>query len=86
MVDVVLWTPCQIINFRFVPVSHQVLFVNVLTVNWNIFLSYVKHFDQHEDPRIEDCCRRGTCDCHQNLLFLPLLLLPFRYPPPNKEK
>jgi Mpv17 / PMP22 family len=35
-----IWTPVQIVNFRFVPLAYQVLFSNVVAVLWNIILSY----------------------------------------------
>ncbi|KAL4105437.1 hypothetical protein PRIC1_003501 [Phytophthora ramorum] len=38
-----VWVPAQILNFRFVPGSMQVLFSNVVGLLWNVYLSYVSH-------------------------------------------
>jgi len=48
LVDWVLWPPCQIINFYFIPTHYRLLYVNSVTVLWNVFLSYMKHYDQFE--------------------------------------
>ncbi|GAX18760.1 protein Mpv17 [Fistulifera solaris] len=34
------WTPIMALNFRFVPVQYQVLWVNVFNLVWNTYLSY----------------------------------------------
>lgn len=34
-----VWPMAQFVNFKFVPVQHQLLFVNVLNLGWNCFLS-----------------------------------------------
>ncbi|KDN41878.1 protein SYM1 [Tilletiaria anomala UBC 951] len=34
-----LWTPVQVINMAFVPVQQRLLFVNVVNLGWNTFLS-----------------------------------------------
>ena len=39
--DSVLWPVAQAINFSFVPVNLQPVYVNVLNVFWNAFLSYM---------------------------------------------
>ncbi|KAG7389541.1 hypothetical protein PHYPSEUDO_010186 [Phytophthora pseudosyringae] len=38
-----VWVPAQILNFRFVPGSMQVLFSNLVGLLWNAYLSYVSH-------------------------------------------
>jgi len=43
--DWIIWPPSQFINFKYVPASVRVLYVNVITVVWDIFLSYIKHND-----------------------------------------
>lgn len=35
-----LWVPAQFINFRFVPVHHQVLVANITALLWNVYFSY----------------------------------------------
>ena len=38
-----LWIPVQVINFRWVPVSHQTTFVTLVATAWKVFLSIVFH-------------------------------------------
>eukprot|EP01006_Ploeotia_vitrea_P001064 TRINITY_DN104139_c0_g1_i1.p2 TRINITY_DN104139_c0_g1~~TRINITY_DN104139_c0_g1_i1.p2 ORF type:complete len:215 (+),score=110.30 TRINITY_DN104139_c0_g1_i1:30-647(+) len=40
-VNWVVWPVAQLINFRYVPLSHRVLFVNCVNVGWSAFLSYM---------------------------------------------
>ncbi|CAL8108527.1 unnamed protein product [Orchesella dallaii] len=51
LIDWLLWPPCQFINFYLIPNRYRVLYVNTVTVAWNVFLSYMKHYDQHEDEK-----------------------------------
>nr|XP_045622059.1 mpv17-like protein 2 [Procambarus clarkii] len=44
--DWLIWPPTQTINFYFIPAPYRVLYVNVITVIWDVFLSYMKHKDQ----------------------------------------
>jgi hypothetical protein len=37
--DCLVWPPLQLINFTFVPVKFQFLYVNVANLAWNTFLS-----------------------------------------------
>jgi len=41
--DWCIWPPTQAINFAFVPAPYRVLYVNGVTVLWDVFLSYIKH-------------------------------------------
>ena len=36
-----LWPPVQAINFKLVPLEHRVLVVNVVSLGWNCYLSYL---------------------------------------------
>ncbi len=42
--DWCIWPPSQYINFTWVPQAYRVLYVNVVTVIWDIFLSKIKHY------------------------------------------
>lgn len=35
------WTPLMVLNFRYVPVQYQVLYVNAFNLVWNAYLSYM---------------------------------------------
>jgi len=41
--DWFIWPPTQAINFALVPAQYRVLYVNGVTVLWDVFLSYIKH-------------------------------------------
>ncbi|KAK9469553.1 hypothetical protein V1512DRAFT_244991 [Lipomyces arxii] len=45
-----VWPAVQIINFRFLPLEYRLLFVNVVSIAWNAFLSY---FNAVESPLVE---------------------------------
>ncbi|KAH6681021.1 Mpv17/PMP22 family protein [Plectosphaerella plurivora] len=36
-----IWPAVQAINFTFVPLQHRLLFVNVISVGWNCYLSFL---------------------------------------------
>jgi protein Mpv17 len=36
-----IWPFIQMINFKFVPLHHRVLLVNVISLGWNCYLSYL---------------------------------------------
>lgn len=44
-----LWTPAQVINFRFVPGKYQVLFSNFVGLVWNTYLSFTAHLASTKD-------------------------------------
>ncbi|CAB3243024.1 unnamed protein product [Arctia plantaginis] len=44
-IDCMYWPPIQFINFYFLPISYRVLYINVTTMIYYIFLSYMKHYD-----------------------------------------
>lgn len=45
--DCLFWPPIQFINFYYLPTHYRVFYTNVATVIFNVFLSYMKHYDQH---------------------------------------
>ncbi len=44
--DWCIWPPTQYVNFVYVPTKYRVLYVNGITVIWDVFLSYMKHYDE----------------------------------------
>ena len=36
-----VWPAVQAVNFKFVPLEHRVLLVNVVSLGWNCYLSYI---------------------------------------------
>ncbi|XP_017786684.1 PREDICTED: mpv17-like protein 2 isoform X2 [Nicrophorus vespilloides] len=51
MIDWSVWPPTQFINFYFLPVQYQVLYINFVTMLYNVFLSYMKHRETAEEHR-----------------------------------
>jgi len=49
--DWCIWPPTQYINFALIPPAFRVLYVNVVTVIWDVFLSYIKHYDRQEQEK-----------------------------------
>ncbi|XP_047986287.1 mpv17-like protein 2 [Leguminivora glycinivorella] len=45
--DCLFWPPIQFINFYFLPTKYRVFYINGATMLFNVFLSYIKHYDQH---------------------------------------
>jgi len=41
--DCLVWPPLQVINFKYVPVPLQALYVNFFNIMWTSFLSWIKH-------------------------------------------
>lgn len=36
-----IWPAIQVINFKFVPLQHRVLLVNIISLGWNCYLSWM---------------------------------------------
>ena len=47
IVDCIVWPPLQLINFTFVPLRYQVLYVNGCNLGWNCFLSIMSGGQAH---------------------------------------
>jgi len=37
----IVWPAAQAVNFKFMPLEHRVLFVNVVSIGWNCYLSFL---------------------------------------------
>lgn len=46
LIDLAIWTPVQLFNFRYVPVLYQPVVVNCVNVGWNAYLSFVQNRDK----------------------------------------
>lgn len=47
-VDCMFWPPTQFVNFLFIPIRYRVIYINVMTVFYDIFLSYIKYDAQFQ--------------------------------------
>lgn len=43
--DWIVWPATQFINFYYLPSKYRVIYVNFVTMLYNVFLSYIKHED-----------------------------------------
>ncbi|KPJ09731.1 Mpv17-like protein 2 [Papilio machaon] len=46
MGDCLFWPPVQFLNFYYLPTHYRVFYINLATMLFNIFLSFIKHYDQ----------------------------------------
>ncbi|KAG5895518.1 hypothetical protein JTB14_009228 [Gonioctena quinquepunctata] len=51
LVDWMIWPPTQFINFYYIPVIYQVIYINAITMLYNVFLSYIKHIELPEEHK-----------------------------------
>lgn len=48
-----LWPWVQAVNFKFVPLEHRVLVVNIVALGWNCYLSYLNSSGSAEKGTID---------------------------------
>ncbi|XP_045764829.1 mpv17-like protein 2 [Maniola jurtina] len=46
--DCLFWPPVQFVNFYYLPTHYRVFYINFATMIFNVFLSFIKHYDQHK--------------------------------------
>lgn len=46
-VDCMFWPPTQFLNFLFVPIRYRVIYINFMTMIYDMFLSYMKYDAPH---------------------------------------
>lgn len=51
--DWMVWPATQFINFYYLPPQYRVIYVNLITMLYNVFLSHVKHEGAHKLPAIK---------------------------------
>lgn len=48
-----LWPFAQMVNFSFVPLEHRLLFVNIVAIGWNCWLSFLNNRGAEADKKVE---------------------------------
>jgi hypothetical protein len=46
MLDLALWVPACYVNFRYIPIKHNLMFANCVVFIWTTFLSFACHDDK----------------------------------------
>ena len=46
MLDLALWIPACYVNFRYIPIRHNLMFANCVVFVWTTFLSFACHDDK----------------------------------------
>lgn len=46
-----VWPFVQVVNFKFVPLHHRVLLVNVISIGWNCYLSFLNSQGQNVEEQ-----------------------------------
>ncbi|XP_039749304.1 mpv17-like protein 2 [Pararge aegeria] len=46
--DCLFWPPVQFVNFYYLPTHYRVFYINIATMVFNVFLSFIKHYDLYK--------------------------------------
>jgi protein Mpv17 len=57
-----VWPFIQIVNFKFVPLHHRVLLVNVISLGWNCYLSFLNSQGGKKVEEIEEAAQEVAKD------------------------
>ncbi|CAM9369241.1 unnamed protein product [Choristocarpus tenellus] len=49
-----VWIPAHTINFKFVPTSQRLLYINTIQIGYNVFLSFLGNKKADDGPVIEE--------------------------------
>jgi len=49
-----VWVPAHTINFRFIPTSQRLLYINTIQIGYNVFLSFLGNKKVEEEPKKVD--------------------------------